>query len=42
MKGDIVPTILGEVIAGIITAGFVVFVIAGFVAVLRLAFGKRR
>ncbi len=41
MKGDTVPVVLGEVIVGIITALFVVFVIAAFVAVLRLAFGKR-
>lgn len=36
------PVILGEGIAAIITAGFVVFVIAIFVIVVRSAFGKRR
>jgi hypothetical protein len=34
--------LLGEGIAAVITAGFVVFVIAIFVIAVRSAFGKRR
>jgi hypothetical protein len=36
------PVILGEGIAAVVTAGFVVFVIAIFVIAVRAAFGKRR